>query len=106
MGLNTIQILDSYLHEHVVECKPTDKHANLAPFPHLGNFSRILHRFPANLQQHALLRVHQRCLTWRNSKEFAIKPVNIFNLTCPSCRAFSDHAPGWVIELLHRPPIG
>ena len=106
MGLYTIKIFEPDLHQHVIKCKPTDKHANLAPLPHPRNFPRVLHRFPANFQQHALLRVHQRRLTRRNSKELAIKPVNIFNLTCPSCRALSDHPPGWVIELLHRPPIG
>ena len=106
MGLDTIELLEPNLHQHVVECKPSHKHTNLSPPPSFRYLSRILHGLPANLKKHTLLWIHQGRFTGRNPKKLTIETVNIIYLPRPSCSTFAYCPPYWMVVVFHRPSLG
>ncbi|AIH85864.1 Uncharacterised protein [Mycobacterium tuberculosis] len=91
--------------DRVVPRRQTHHHAGSSAAQGIRRNTRVLQRFPGNLEQHPMLRVHRHGFPRSDSEKVGVERVDIGNETTPFRRHPTRRRRIGIVERVRIPPI-
>ena len=106
VGVDAFGIAGRDLQLRVIAAADADEHAGSTPGQFRWSLAAALQRFPDDLQQQTLLRVHLEDFARRNSEEVRIEPIHRIQEAAAARVHLSRNAGIGVVIGIHIPPVG